>query len=72
MPVPRHYLRTRHISPDVFDGLQEFRVSMCHAEDRCRQIAQGEKLLGYEDWRAYADMAEEIKQLYRWVYEELI
>ena len=69
----RFHLQLPQLDPEVFSKLDVFRTKMSRAEDRCRQIGRSERLLDYEDsWRAYSDMADELKQLYRWVYEELI
>lgn len=69
----RFHLSSRHLNPELFGQLDVFRNKMARADERCREIAKGEQLMGYEDsWRAYTDLANELKELYQWLYQKLI
>lgn len=67
MPPPRLTTGAQFL-PSRFDELAVFRDRMASAVVRCTEIANNEKLMGYEDsWRTYADMASELSLLYSWL-----
>ena len=52
--------------------LAEFKDVISRATVRCRDLAENEKALGYEEsWRMYTDLAQELAYLYPWYSEVL-
>jgi hypothetical protein len=64
------------LSTDVAEGPvrfpQEFSRTMERARNRCSDLSNSEKIMGYMDsYRMYRDLAEEFGVLSAWLFQEI-
>jgi hypothetical protein len=54
--------------PGRWPALYAYKAKVDYAAARCRQIADGEKLMGYtKSCREYKELADEIQATYLWL-----
>lgn len=57
--------------PRRWRELEAYYTKMLSGLDRCNQVAQGEKVMGFEEsWLTYVDMMAEIRESYEWLAKE--
>lgn len=58
----------RKFAPEHFDQLAAFQNMVNRARVRCQDVADNEKILGYEDsWEGYQGIISELSECYSWV-----
>lgn len=57
--------------PRRWRELEAYYMKVRSALDRCNQVADGEKVMGFEtSWQAYLNMMTEIQETYDWLAKE--